>query len=299
MRVDDGLAPIAVVALGILLLCVLDTFMKTLLLSYGTAFAVTARYLSGGLWAVMFFVLFRERLPSARSARANLLRAFVVVFTAFSFFYAIAHLPFAEAIAITFTSPIFIALLGRLILNEPIGGHVVLAVLLGSAGVVVILGGRISPEALDWRVLDGVIAALLSAMSYALATVLMRKQTAHDSTLTIVALQNVFAAAISLPFGALQWTMPDRGDLLLILGAGLFGTVGHCAMAWGYARAEAARLGALEYTAFVWAALLGWAFFNETPTPIVLVGAVLIVTGAIAASWGVRRRPAPAAVEDI
>jgi drug/metabolite transporter (DMT)-like permease len=290
VRVDKGVAPLAVVAFGIFLLCMLDAFMKALLQTHGTGFAVTLRYVSGAFWAVLLFAAFRVGLPGAASLRANLLRSVVVIFTALSFFYAIGTLPFAEAIAITFTSPIFIALLGRTMLGEKIGGHILLAVLLGSAGVVIILSGRIELARLDLAHLGGAIAALLSAMSYALATVLMRRQTARDNTLTIVMLQNVFAAMLSLPIGAMQFEMPTRSDLLLAAAAGLFGTLGHCAMAWGYARAEAARLGALEYTAFIWASLLGWAFFSETPSALVAIGAVLIIGGAVAASWGVRRR---------
>ena len=83
----------------------------------------------------------------------------------------------------------------------------------------------------------------------------------------------------------------------MALVGGLFGTVGHLAMAWGYARAEAARLGALEYTAFIWATLFGWAFFSETPSPLVFAGAVLIVAGAVVANSG-RRVPATTMLEE-
>lgn len=299
MRVDGGLAPLAVVAFGIFLLCVLDTCAKGLMETHATPAVVLMRYGAGAAWSVPMFLLARPAWPDARSLLSNFLRAFVVLGTAFTFFYALSKLPFAETIAITFTTPIFIALLGRVILKERIAGNIVLAVLLGSLGVVVILGARLTPGSINAQNIDGVVAALLSAVFYAFATVLLRKQTARDPIVNIVLLQNICCAVLALPAGLATWTAPTRSDLWLIAAAGLFGTGGHVAMAWGYKRAVAARLGALEYTGFIWAALLGWAFFNETPSLVVLAGAVLIVAGAGAASWGARAGEKIVPVEEV
>ena len=57
-------------------------------------------------------------------------------------------------------------------------------------------------------------------------------------------------------------------------------------LAWGYARAEAQVLVATEYTAFIWAALMGWLWFDEKVTASTLGGVILIV----AACWIAARR---------
>lgn len=281
------------VAFGIALLCVLDTFVKALAETHGPWSAVFFRYASGAAWAALIYLLFRRgSRPSRRSIRDNFLRSIVVVGTALCFFYALWRLPFAEAIALTFTSPIFMVLLGRVLLGEQVHGNVVAAIVLGFAGVLVILGGRLT-DGTGFGALDGVFAALGAAVFYAFAMVLLRKQTGRDTILTIVTLQNVFAFALLTPLGVAAAKMPTGTEALMAVAAGLFGTLGHLAMAWGYKRAEAGRLGALEYTSFLWAALFGWAFFSETPSPLVFAGAVLIIAGAVLANRGA---PKPASV---
>jgi S-adenosylmethionine uptake transporter len=295
------------VAFGIALLCVLDTLVKALAESHGPWSAVFFRYAAGAAWAAAIFLVFRRGWPSLVSIRQNFLRSIIVVGTALCFFYALWRLPFAEAIALTFTAPIFMVLLGRLLLGERVRGNVVGALLLGFSGVLVMLGSRLA-DGPDLGALDGVFAALGAAVFYAFAMVLLRKQTGKDPILTIVTLQNVFAFtlllalfelkrllafALPIPAGILEAKLPTGGEALIAIAAGLFGTLGHLAMAWGYKRAEAGRLGALEYTSFLWAVLFGWVFFSETPSPIVFAGAVLIIGGAVLANRG---PPQPAAV---
>jgi drug/metabolite transporter (DMT)-like permease len=290
---DSGWKPAAMVAFGIALLCVLDTFVKALAETHGPWSAVYFRYASGAAWAAAIFLLFRGGWPSRISIRQNFLRSIVVVGTALCFFYALWRLPFAEAIALTFTAPIFMVVFGRLLLGERVRGNVVAALALGFAGVLVILGSRVAGAGLDFGALDGVLAALGSAVCYAFAMVLLRRQTGKDPILTIVALQNVFAFALLTPVGIVAARLPTGTEALMVIAAGLFGTLGHLAMAWGYKRAETGRLGALEYTSFLWAVLLGWAFFSETPSPVVFAGAVLIIGGAVLANRG---PPRPATV---
>jgi S-adenosylmethionine uptake transporter len=66
-------------------------------------------------------------------------------------------------------------------------------------------------------------------------------------------------------------------------------------LAWAYARAEAQVLLPVEYTAFIWAALLGWLMFDESLSPTTYAGTALIVAGCIIANY--RRRVRPAVLE--
>ena len=68
-------------------------------------------------------------------------------------------------------------------------------------------------------------------------------------------------------------------------------TAGVLLFAFAYARGEASYLSVTEYSAFIWAALLGWLMFGEPCRGLTLAGAVLIVAGClIAARKGARRR---------
>lgn len=293
-------APFLMTGLGVALLCGLDAIVKGLAEAYGVGETVTLRYLAGALWSVAIWLAWGAPRPTIASLKANAFRAAVVILTALTFFYALSRLPLAETITLAFTSPIFMALLGRTILGEHVPRSVAFGIALGFAGVIVIFVARAGAGSDGAAALDGVLAALASAFFYALSMVLLRKQTAHDPIVTIILLQNVIAFGFAIPIGAATWTMvPAARDLALALLAGALGTLGHLAMAWGYARAEAARLGALEYTAFLWASLLGWAVFDETPGVWVFAGGALIVAGAALAARRAKAAPVPVVADAI
>jgi S-adenosylmethionine uptake transporter len=81
--------------------------------------------------------------------------------------------------------------------------------------------------------------------------------------------------------------MPQPGEWPDIAAAALLATVSLMLLAWAYARAEAQILLPIEYTAFIWAALMGWLWFGEALTPGTLAGVVLIVGGC----WIATRSP--------
>jgi drug/metabolite transporter (DMT)-like permease len=219
-----------------------------------------------------------------------------IVVTASAFFYALSVLPLAVALALSFTSPFFIAIAAQLILGERPHPTVWFAVAIGFAGVLVVLSGEIGRS--GQATLGGIAAAMLAAVSYALVMVLLKSRTSHDPLPTIVLLQNVIPAGLMVPFGALAWTPPAGTILLWFALIGVLGTAGHLALAWAYGRADASRLGVLEYTAFVWGVLIGFVWFGEVPSPATLAGTALIIAGAVLVARPQRDPAQKAAVVD-
>ncbi|MFD2032029.1 DMT family transporter [Ancylobacter dichloromethanicus] len=209
----------------------------------------------------------------------------LVSITAVTFFYSLSALQLAVALALSFTSPLFIAVFAALFLGERPGRPVFIALGLGFAGVLVVLWNELDVGAGgDFASGPGIMAALVAAVTYALAMVTLKSRAARDPAPTIVLLQNVFSLVLLAPLGALQWTPPTGAALALFFVIGLLGTAGHLCLAWAYARADASRLGVFEYTAFIWALAIGLAVFNELPAPSTLAGAALIAAGALIAS---------------
>src|SRR6476469_8086845 len=98
-----------------------------------------------------------------------MLRGAILLASYTTYYLAFPALPLAEAIALFFTSPIFVTLLASLVLHEKVTLRSWLAVLAGFVGVLIILkpgSGLFEPAAL---------LSLFSAASYALAMVLARK----------------------------------------------------------------------------------------------------------------------------
>lgn len=282
--------PVPVALAGIGLLSVMDAVVKLVSADVPTWQIVLLRYAFGTAFALPLLAG-GFRLPSVGALRAHLLRAVAIVLTAATFFYALARLPLAVTLALSFTAPILIALLARLGLGERPGTGVLLAIGLGFLGVLLVLLGELGRSGA--ATLPGVAAAVAAAFFYAVTMVSLKARAARDSLATIVVLQNAFAALLVLPLGLAAWVPPSPAAMGWLALIGLLGTAGHMALTWAYRRAEASRLGALDYTALIWATGLGFLVFAEVPSAATLAGAALIVGGALLAA----RMPGAPSVE--
>lgn len=275
IRTDVGNTPVLVAAFAICAFVGLDTTMKFLGHALPLEQTVLLRYAVSLPFCLALFIR-RPQRPSLASLRANALRAVLVVVLALSFFYSVSVLPLAEAMAIQFLAPFFIAILGRVILKEPLHRRILVGLGIGFAGILVILWGQIGGRHGD-RALWGALAALAAALAYALSNVLVRRQSGRDSLPLIVLAQNLGATLLLTAPGAMVWQPVDGRLMMLFVAVALLGTIGQVAMIWALARAQAARLAVLEYTAFLWASLFGYLVFREVPAPTTLAGAAIIV----------------------
>jgi S-adenosylmethionine uptake transporter len=214
---------------------------------------------------------------------ANAMRSVVALLTATSFFYALGQLPLAETLVLSFLAPTFVALFGMMLLKEPVDRRVVLALVVGFAGTLIVAFGG-AEEGAPARSWTGVAAALASAVFYALSVVLLRQRAQRDAFMHIVIFQNVGPLVLISPVGFAVWQTPAASHLVWFMLMGVLGVLGHIFMATAFAKAEAARLAPLEYTALIWAAVIGYVFFSEIPTLATLGGGALIVGAALLTS---------------
>ncbi|WP_029349912.1 DMT family transporter [Bosea sp. 117] len=278
----NRLGPATTAVIGIGSLSLMDGIIKHAAAGYATSQAVMMRYMVGAFVAFLVFRLTRTAWPALRIVRPHAWRAVLVVSTAVTFFYALVTLPLAVTLALSFTSPIFIAIAATVLLGERPGGNVVIALVLGFAGVLVVLWDELARTTGEGTL--GILAALASAVTYALSMVTLKTRAGRDPIPTIVLLQNGFAGLFVAPFGIAQWSSPSPTETALFAVIGILGAGGHLCMASAYGRADASRLGVLEYTAFVWAVAIGFFAFGEIPSLGTVAGAALIVTGAWLAS---------------
>jgi drug/metabolite transporter (DMT)-like permease len=286
------------VLIAIAILTLMDAAIKLMAGTFGTPQIMVMRYGAGLLVALVLFLglwaFGRVGLPTWRSFVRSFQRSLVVTVVAACFFYALAVIPLAEATAIAFTTPLYLALLGWVILKEPVDGKTWIAIVIGLAGV-----GVISSSAFTngfSGALSGYIAAAVASVAYAAALVLTRLHAASDPVPTMIMLQSGFSALLALPFLALTlagfaidgrpFVALDAGWLWLALGIGFLGTCGHLFMTYGFKHAPAAKLGPMEYTSLLWAAFYGFIFFQEVPGVRLLIGSALIVAG----TWIVMRK---------
>lgn len=279
---DLSIGPIALAILAVFFFTALDGIAKDLGSRHPTIDVVSIRYLSGLIWSAVAAALFRPPWPSFDMIKAHSIRAFFYAGTSFLFFYAISVLPMVETMVFTYIAPIFMAILGRLLLKEKVPASTAMAILLSFAGILVIAFGKgFSMDHLGGSFL-GILAALGSAGTYALANVLLRARAGDDTIAGVVVLQNILASTLVLPFAFIigdPWGAL-RSEWLLGLLMGALGTLGQFAMATALHRAPAARIGTVEYTNIIWATLIGILAFGEWPEWTAYAGAALIIAGS-------------------
>ncbi|QFU15691.1 DMT family transporter [Microvirga thermotolerans] len=270
-------------AAGIAVLSVMDAVIKGMAAHYPIFQVAFLRFACGTLVATGVVAAVRPGWPSRETVAANLLRSVAAVVTAVSFFYALGQLPLAETLVLSFLSPMFIALFGMLMLREKVDGRIVLAIAVGFGGTLIVVLGQ-SDAAQAARSWSGVGAALLSAVTYAFSLVLLRQRAQRDRFMHIVFFQNIGPCVLVAPFALLVWQPLNGPHLAWFMVMGVLGVIGHILMATAYAKAEAARLAPLEYTALIWAAAIGYGVFSEIPTWATLGGGTLIVLAALLTS---------------
>ncbi|GBH28879.1 DMT family transporter [Sphingobium xenophagum] len=281
------LIPFAVCCMGVALFSVMDAAMKGLSLAIGLYNALFWRALTGTLLGLGLMLMTRQRWPDAMVLRLHLLRGSVVALMAGLFFWALMRMPLAEAIALSFIAPLIALYLAALLLGETIGRQAIFASLLGLLGVGVILSGRLQGS-YDRDALLGALAVLASAVLFAWNLILQRQQAQRASPIEVAFFQHLVMLgvfAIGAPFYA-RLPVPSAIPLIL-LAAGLAFT-SLAALAWAYARAEAQRLIPVEYSAFLWAAVVGWLAFGERLTLTTVAGAALIIAACLITARGKR-----------
>jgi len=276
-------AALGAASAGIALYAIMDAVMKAVSIEIGAYNTLVWRLgvavlLTGAIYAVT-----RPTLPSRSTMKVHFGRSILVAVMALSFFWGIVRVPLAEAIALSFIAPLIALGLAALFLKERIGAQSVWGSLLGLAGVAVVVAGRVGGTHSRETVI-GMIAVLFSAVVYAMNLVVARHQAQLAKPLEIAFFQNLFVLGL-LALAAPWWLAVPAAQHWSGIGmAAALAIVSLLLLSWAYARAEAQILLPVEYTAFIWASLMGWWMFGEKLTLVTVAGTVLIVAGCVLAA---------------
>lgn len=284
---SQRLMPFALAALGVGFLSLMDAFMKEAALATGAYTATVLRSFAGAAIIAPFWFWRKSGWPNRDVLKLHLERGVISAFMALSFFFSLTKLPLAEAIAISFIAPLIALYLARALLGEVIQPKAIFASLLGFAGTLVIVGGKIGQGDFDQDTALGFASLLFSALLYAYNFIVIRRQSQLAGPVEIATFHSGIGGIVLLLFAPFLGSVPETQSLIPILAAGALTVAGAMAIAWAYARAEAQALVPIEYSGFLWASLFGWVFFREAVTVPTIAGTVLIVIGC----WLATRKP--------
>jgi len=286
--------PVLSALVAVALLSLMDALMKGAALAVGAYSAAFLRSLAGLALAAPLWLARGGQWPSLEVLRVHLLRGVCGAFMGLTFFYALTKLPIAETIAISFIAPLVALWLAAIFLGERIRREAIWAAVLGLAGTIVIVGGRLGSASFTQETGLGLAAIIVSALLYACNLVIARHQAQLAKPLEISVFHSGVAAAVFVLAAPWVLRLPDSEAAVLIGGSAVLTVMGMIFFAWAYARAEAQVLVPMEYSGFLWASLFGWLFFAEAVTATTLIGTALIVIGC----WIAARHKEPEQVVD-
>jgi S-adenosylmethionine uptake transporter len=194
-------------------------------------------------------------------------------------FFAFAKLPMVEAYVLLFCSPLIISVLAVWFLDEHIALVRWLAIIMGLAGVIVVL--RPTPDSIT----IGHVAAFAAAFCGAGSAVISRKISATENMATMILfplLANIIVTGGALYFVYVAMPFSDLATMFLI---GVLGLIGQYFVLRGFRSAPAAFVGPMQYSQIVWAILFGYVFFGETIDRWVLVGSGITILSGVIIIW--------------
>jgi drug/metabolite transporter (DMT)-like permease len=205
-------------------------------------------------------------------------------------FGAVARLPLVESNAIAFSSPLFTVALAALILGERVRVYRWSAVIIGFVGVLVVLSGEELTAAVAGATsFIGVVYAICGSVTNAGTAIQTRRLAQSESTSSIVfyfSLSCALAGLATLPFG---WITPSVGETVVLISIGILGGTGHIFLTESYRYASASLVAPFDYTAMIWALVLGYAMFGETPTVEIIGGSAIIAAAGLFVIWRERQ----------
>lgn len=286
-----AIIPFIAACAGIACFSCMDAVMKGLSIEIGAYNAMLWRSIAGFAMSAVLFVANGTAWPDRARVILHTKRSVAAAISVLLFFWGLVRVPMAEGIALSFLSPIIALLLAAPMLGEKIGKGAVAACALAFAGVLVIVLGK-AGEGGGPDALHGALAIIVAGLFYAYNLVLLRRSALVAGAIEITLFTNlIFAAfyALGAPVAAI---VPPLHYLPRIGFAAALAIISSLMLAWAYARAEAQKLVPVEFTAFVWAAILGAIVFGEKLLPLTVLGAAMIVGGCVIAARG---KPAPVA----
>ena len=208
-------------------------------------------------------------------------------------FAGLRYLPLPEVTAIGFATPIFTVILAATFLGEKIRLVRISAVAIGLVGVTIMLWPRLGtgPDAVEAErmAMIGAVLILCATVARAFVQIQIRQLVQTDNTAAIVfwfSMTATVLSALTLPFG---WVVPPPEILVLLVLAGIVGGVAQILVTSSYRFAPASMLAPYDYSSMLFALVIGYVWFAELPTFLMLLGAALVIGANVLVIWRERQ----------
>ena len=221
--------------------------------------------------------LARHGFGALRTRRIGLyaIRGVVGLIAMITWFTAISMMNLGDAVALSFTAPLFATVVAILLLGEIVRARRWAAVFLGFVGAMVILRPGIA------EVSPAAMLVLLSALAMAFSACLVKLLSRSEPVMAIVIYMVLILTPASLVPALFVWTTPGAAEFAWLLCAGGCGTLGHICLTRAFALADATAVMPFDFLRLPLMALLGWVVFGQTLDAWTGVGAAIIIASSV------------------
>jgi drug/metabolite transporter (DMT)-like permease len=203
-------------------------------------------------------------------------------------FAALPYITIADTTAIGFTTPIFIMLGAAWMFHERMRWERWMAAAIGFAGVLIVVAPKLTGSG-GWFTL----VMLSSSPVFALSYLITKSLTKYERAAVIVVWQAISVSLLSMPLALTHWTAPGVVQLLAFLACGCLGSLGHFMLTRSITVTDISATQSVKFLDLVWATVLGWLVFDDTPSRSTLVGGAVICASTL---WIARREARRVAV---
>ena len=190
-------------------------------------------------------------------------------------FWSITLMPLGEAVALSFTAPLFASVAAVVVLREHMGLRRSMALAAGFAGALIILRPGIIP------VSTPALLVLLSSVFIACSVTMVKILSRTESPAAIVTWMGLFLTPLSLIPAVFFWRWPTLTETMMLIVMGGFATIGQMAMTRAYAVTEATIVLPFDYARLPFAAAIAFIIFAEIPDGWTWIGAAVMAVATV------------------
>lgn len=187
-------------------------------------------------------------------------------------YYSFQTMPMADANALSFTRALWVAPLAAFFLGERVGGWRLAALIIGFAGVILVLNPS---QTMAWGWPHA--AAVASAFLFALTAMFIKVLSRGHGTFSLLVWSAAFGIVLSIPAAVMTWKWPNMEEAVLLAVMGVVSVGAQVCYIKGLSSGDAVALAPIDYLRLVFAVIVGIFVFNEFPSSWVLLGSAVII----------------------
>ena len=268
-------------------LIIISVFFGTVMLSFlkiaqedvNVYVAGFFRFFLGLVIILPYIIKNKDAVLRTTHLKKHILRTILGLPAMLLYFSALVLLPIEKLTAISFVVPLIVTILAVFFLGEKIYIYRTLALILGFSGMLVI----IRPGFVEISI--GVYMVLFSALLWSINIIITKKISKDDSAITILAYQSIFMSLLSFIIVLFFWEMPSLKTFIYLILAAMCGTVLHLALNHAFKLVDVSMTQPYSFLNLVFASIIGYFVFNETPDLYTWVGALIIFVGVLIISY--------------